>query len=232
MHRRPDRSGLQSAKGRSIAAAIGVSALFHCGGATAAEFCVSCEEPSAHYKCVLPGPAADPSDTRLKLWCMTELAKAGHHASCAIDRQQQAACDGTLKTIALPPGYELGPAPTAPETTAGGQNPLPPQAAPDQHPSKAAAKPAAGAVSGEIIIPKSQTPVPPSGSAAQDAAAAPKTVPPDSGETATENKADAATDAAKGAAEAAGTALNKAGKAVGNAAQKTWTCLSSLFSNC
>lgn len=218
MHRRLLIGGLHKARARSIAAAFGACALLSSGDAPAAEFCVSCETPSAHYSCVLPGPAADDSDTRLKLWCMTELAKAGGHASCSVDRQQKTPCNGTVKTIALPPGYELGPAPAAPETTAGGQQPPQPATAP-------VAKPSGGPISGEIVIPKS--PAPPSASPAQDAAT--KT-PPGDGEG--KSAAETATDAATGAAEAAGSALDKAGKAVGTAAQKTWTCITSLFGDC
>lgn len=224
MHQQPPVITARPPLQPAIAAALGALTVLASDAVVAAEFCVSCETPAAHYKCVLPGPAADPADTRLKLWCMTELAKAGNHASCSIDRQQQASCDGTIKSIALPPGYTLGPAPTTPET-AGGNQPSGPQAnAPQQQPTAATAptppagKPAAGVVSGEIIIPKSQ----------RDSASAAKKPAPEN----SEDAADTASDAAKGAAESAGTALNKAGKAVGNAAQKTWTCITSFFGDC
>lgn len=222
MHQPPPAIAARPPLQSAVAATLGALALLASKAVVAAEFCVSCETPDAHYKCVLPGPAADPSDTRLKLWCMTELAKAGNHASCSIDRQQQASCDGAIKSIALPPGYTLGPAPTTPETTGASQPPAPHATPPQQQPSAApaaqASKPAAGGVSGEIIIPKSQ----------QDSAVAAKKPPPESSESA----ADTAAGAAKGAAESAGTALNKAGKAVGNAAQKTWTCITSFFGDC
>ena len=222
MHQPPPAIAARQPLRSALAAALGALALLASDAVSAAEFCVSCETPNAHYKCVLPGPAADPADTRLKLWCMTELAKAGSHASCSIDRQQQASCDGAIKSIALPPGYMLGPAPTAPETAGGNEPPapnsIPPQQQPSAAPAAQASKPAAGGVSGEIIIPKSQ----------QDSAVAAKKPPPES----SEGAADTATDAAKGAADAAATALNKAGKAVGNAAQKTWTCITSFFGDC
>lgn len=221
MHQPPPAIAARPPLRSALAAALGSLALLASDVVAAAEFCVSCETPDAHYKCVLPGPAADPSDTRLKLWCMTELAKAGNHASCSIDRQQQASCDGMMKSIALPPGNTLGPAPTTPETAGARQPPAlhanPPQQQPSAAPAGQASKPAASGVSGEIIIPKSQ----------QDSAVA-ANKPPESSESA----ADTATDAAKGAAESAGTALNKAGKAVGNAAQKTWTCITSFFGDC
>lgn len=180
---------------------------------SAGEFCVTCEAPSAHYNCVLPGPAADPSDTRLKLWCITELAKAGGHASCSVDRQQQAKCDGTVKTIALPDGYELGPAPT-PADVARDQ---------DTPPAAAATPPAeVGHSAAQTVIPKTQNP--PAPQRQPDDPSITKKTPAESVNTATESAAEAA--------QAAGSTLNKAGKAVGDAAQKTWTCITSLFGDC
>lgn len=178
------------------------------GPASAAEFCVTCETPSAHYNCVLPGPAADPSDTRLKLWCITELAKAGGHASCSVDRQQQAKCEGAVKAIALPNGYELGPAPA--------------EAAREQTPPAATAAPPAevGHSTAQTVIPKTQTQPSPQKQPENDPAIT-KKASPESDNTASET-----------AAQAAGSTLNKAGKAVGDAAQKTWTCITSLFGDC
>lgn len=182
--------------------------------ALAAEFCVTCDAPSAHYNCVLPGPAADPSDTRLKLWCITELAKAGNHASCAVDRQQQTPCNGAVKNIALPEGFELGPAPSPAATTTPATPPLAPA-------------PNAGATNGppaQTVIPKPQVPAPPAGGGpAQD---------PNAHKQATRGKDAAAPDTAGEAAETATSTLDKAGKAVGDAAQKTWTCITSLFGDC
>ena len=239
MHRRPHLSAWQTARAIIAGAALVAVPLLTSRSVLAAEFCVSCETPSAHYTCVLPGPAADPSDSRLKLWCMTELAKAGNHASCTIDRQQQRPCDGTIKTIERPPGYELGPAPTAPEASTGDQQlnapqamPAQPQQQPPLAPAASATKPPPKGVSGEIVIPKSPTPTAPS--------AAPSPAPgreaaETTGKPTPDNKgsaADTAKDAVVDAAEAAGSAVDKAGKAVGNAAQKTWTCITSLFGDC
>lgn len=193
------------------AAAVFAWAATASGTATAAEFCVTCETPSAHYNCVLPGPPADPSDTRLKLWCITELAKAGGHASCSVDRQQQAKCDGAVKTIALPDGYELGPTPA--------------DAARDQTTPAGASNPPAeaGRSAAQTVIPKTQTqPSPPK--QPENNPATTRDAPTESEKTASETAAEAA--------QAAGSTLNKAGKAVGDAAQKTWTCITSLFGDC
>ena len=83
----------------------------------AAEFCVTCEAPNASYTCSFIGPTAAQDDARLKLYCITELAKTGQHASCAVDRSKRAPCEGAVKTLAMPDGLQIPP-PKAPETGA------------------------------------------------------------------------------------------------------------------
>lgn len=233
MHRRRPLRALLVATSQACASAVGVLpfgawwlgiwlALFP-AAASATEFCVTCDGPAAHYNCVLPGGTAAPSDSRLKLWCMTELAKAGKHASCSVDRQQKTPCNGEVKSVALPQGFDLGPTPSSTDATAasptttgpvGPAQPQPP-AAPAQN-----SQGAAGTIPAQTIISKTQSPAPPSGGPAQAATgAASKAQPTDDG-------------AAPETTDANGSTLKKAGKAVGDAAQKTWTCLTSLFGDC
>lgn len=181
---------------------------------SAAEFCVTCDEPAAHYKCVLPGPAATPADTRLRLLCITELAKAGKHASCSVDRQQKMPCDGAVKEIALPGGIEFEQTPMPPAATAG----PPPATAPA--PPVASAPPADATPPAQTDIPKTQQP--------------PATVKEavESGVKSTEKAIEDSGHAAAEAAKATGSTFEKAGQAVGNAAKKTWTCISSFFGDC
>lgn len=176
----------------------------------AAEFCVTCEGPAAHYKCVLPGPAADPGDARLKIWCMTELAKSGSHASCTVDRQAQTACQGDVKQLALPGGYTID---TPPASNAA--------AAPTLPPDRPVA-PAAGDAQqpAQTVVPKTQNP--------------PATVKEavEKGVQSTEKAIVDTESAAADAAKATGSTVEKAGQAVSSAAKKTWHCITSLFGDC
>lgn len=183
------------------------------GRAQAGEFCVSCAGPDAHYACTFDGAAADPGDAGLKLYCITELAKSGKHASCSVDRTQPKPCLGEVKRLAMPDGYQPAPAPVA---------------APATEPSKPAAHPPAAPAPGKSAAdnPAPQTDAPP------------KTVKEmvekgttDAGKT-LEKGLETSGETAVDAAKTTGSAMQKAGKAVGDAAKKTWTCLSSLFGNC
>jgi len=66
--------------------------------AAAQEFCVSCTEPNAVYRCSIqdgrPGGAQP-----LQLRCVTALAKEGGHAACSIKHGTVFDCDGPLKRI-------------------------------------------------------------------------------------------------------------------------------------
>lgn len=188
---------------------------------SAAEFCVTCDEPAAHYKCVLPGPAATPADTRLRLLCITELAKAGKHASCSVDRQQKMPCDGAVKEIALPGGIEFEQAPMPPAATPG-----PPAATAGPPPATAPAPPVASAPPADAT-PPAQTDIP---KTQQPPATVKEAV--ESGVKSTEKAIEDSGHAASEAAKATGSTFEKAGQAVGNAAKKTWTCISSFFGDC
>jgi len=199
---------VNTARQRRVAFAA-VSGAFFATTASAAEFCVTCDTPAAHYKCVLPGPAGNPGDARLKIWCMTELAKAGNHASCTVDRQAQSGCDGEVKQLALPGGYEVDLAPPAAAEHIPAEQQPPPAAAAGQPVPPA-----------QTDVPKTQNP--------------PATVKEavEKGVESTEKAIGDTEHAAAEAAKATGSTVEKAGQAVGNAAKKTWKCITSLFGDC
>jgi hypothetical protein len=64
----------------------------------AQEFCVTCTDPDAVYRCAIqdgkPGGAQP-----LQLRCVTALAKEGGHATCSIKHGTVFECDGPLKRI-------------------------------------------------------------------------------------------------------------------------------------
>lgn len=76
-------------------------ALFTLGaGAAAQEFCVSCSGPEANYRCLIGGEAtASARSSRGQFLCITELAKAGGHASCSATRGQATPCPGETRTV-------------------------------------------------------------------------------------------------------------------------------------
>lgn len=212
--------------GRSGSAAAALLALAAMP-ANSAEFCVTCEGPQAQYACTIDGASASSNDPRLKFLCMTELAKAGGHASCAIDRAQQEKCTGVPKVLKAPDGLDAAapPAPASPATTL----PDPKAAAGDS----SVARPATPLPGSTGTTPSAQ----PSGP--QETAVAKTTGPPatvkemvDKGAASAGQQIGKTGEATSAAAKSAGTALDNAGKAVGNAAKKTWTCVTSLFSDC
>jgi len=73
------------------------------GTASAAEMCVVCSEPAATYRCTVEhGEKAQQfrgGDRVLQYLCITELAKAGHHARCAVSRDPPSSCLGEGRTV-------------------------------------------------------------------------------------------------------------------------------------
>ncbi len=183
--------------------------------------CVKCTGPDASYACVVNTTATGTIDTVMKLYCITALAKAGPHASCAIDRSTTAPCQGVRKELPMPAAID--------------------QAADEpQHPEAATPALDAPAV-GSPGTPTSLPSAPPSsaGGGAQPSPEAAKDAPPKTVQEIVEKSTKSASDgisetqkSAGEAAKSASTALEKAGTAVGDAAKNSWKCLSSFFSNC
>lgn len=182
-----------------------------------AEFCVSCSGPEAHYACSFVGTTTDASDPRLKLLCITELAKAGGHATCSVDRSAVKPCAGLPKTLAMPEGFDL--APSAAQLPA---------------PAPEATTPAVATQSPADVLPaaKAETTVPKTAQPAEEAP--PKTVKEmvEKSTEATGTALEKGGDAAGEAVKSTGSALQKAGQAAGDAAKKTWNCITSLFGDC
>jgi hypothetical protein len=185
-----------------IALAAFLTAIAHV--AAAAEYCVTCAGPEAHYACSFEGASAGPGDTGLKLYCITELAKSGKHQSCSVDRTEAKPCAGEVKLLAMPDGMLPPPAQAA--TKSDVPKPAPDAAA--QVPAESAAKPQPDAP------PKTVQEMVEKGTG-------------DAGKT-LQKSGDAVVETAK----STGGVLDKAGKAVGDTAKKTWTCITSFFGDC
>lgn len=171
-----------------------------------AELCVKCTGPDASYDCVVNQSGA--ADTVSKLYCITALAKAGPHASCAIDRNMTAPCQGERREFTIP---------AALDGALGGQQ--------QQEATQTSSPPPEGALPQEQEQPPLQGPV---------SNAPPKTVQEMMEKSAKSagNSLAQTQESAGNAAKSASTALEKAGTAVGSAAKTSWKCLSSFFSNC
>lgn len=186
------------------------------------EICVKCTEPEASYACVV---RASEVDTASKLYCITALAKAGPHASCAIDRNMTAPCPGPRKELPVPAGLDS--VPGEPQHESGGADTtLQPGAIRPEVSDGPPAVPSVGAATStatDAAEPRNP-----------DANAPPKTVQ-EIVEKGAKSAGDGITETQKTAEEAAKsatTALEKAGAAVTGAAKNSWKCLSSFFSNC
>ena len=203
--------------------AVGIKSALYAGAATllsasvvaSAEICVSCTGPDAKYTCVVNMSTAGTIDTVVKLYCITALAKAGPHSSCAIDRNTKAPCQGARKELPLPGALEQ-----ALDSSQQLQTALPPvtsspPGAPGAVPAPSGAAPRAAADDGSHP--------------GQEAA---KEGPPRTVQEMMENGAKGDGFSPGKAAKSTTTALEKAGSAVGDAAKTSWKCLSSFFSNC
>lgn len=207
------------------------AALAHSAAAT--EYCVVCAGPEATYRCQVDGAPASGSETdpRMQLLCISQLAKAGQHDNCSINRKTTdpnagETCAGELRIIAAPSSPLPGAAPAATAVeTPGTPQPHPPLGAEAVHlPDTTHADPAHGASPDEGHPEK-----------------VPQTVEELAGQTVKSSKENlqkagdaigGTGNAIAGGAKQAGEKIGDAGSAVGSAAKKTWNCLTSLFSDC
>lgn len=174
--------------------------------ALAQEYCVTCTGPDATYRCLIGGEASPSArSSRGQFLCITELAKAGGHASCSAARGQATPCPGETRTVmfsladpgAAPPDGTPPPAGTPLFVPVPSSNHLPPVALP----------------------PPAQQQAPP----------APPQDPGDTGATPPEQTKP---NAVEEFADKTGKAVSDTGKAVGKAVKKSWDCVTSLFGNC
>jgi hypothetical protein len=173
--------------------------------AVAQPLCIRCTGPDATYVCRVENWQAPAADPRLRLYCITEIARAAGHQSCAAVRTETGPCEGQELVLAGPGGVEPAAA-EVPRLDAPDQQSTEPLAADD--------------------IPPVASPAPPGETAA--APAAPADGPGSADDTINGGPSSAIGNAAKSAGEA----LSSAGKAAGEAAKKSWDCLTSLFSDC
>lgn len=173
--------------------------------AEAQEYCVTCLGPDATYRCLIGGEASPAArSSRGQFLCITELAKAGGHASCSAARGQAQPCPGETRTVM----FSLGdPAASPLEANA-------------PHPNGAGAPPAVsmtpppGELAPVALPPADQPPIAP---------------PQETGTTAPEQPKP---NMVEDLANKTGKAVNDTGKAVGSAVKKSWDCMTSLFGDC
>ena len=72
---------------------LAVLTCLHGWPAEAQEYCVSCSEPNALYRCVIEG-AQPRGGQSLQMLCVTAMAKDGGHATCSVKRGTVFECDG------------------------------------------------------------------------------------------------------------------------------------------
>lgn len=174
------------------------------GGPAAAEsYCVACYGPDAVYRCVIAGAAAEaPADPRHQVQCIKQLARAGGHARCSVERFSVEGCTGPERVID-PASSTIPLAPRAAETEPA---PAAGPPLPGDTPAVAAPDPAAPPRTVEELA---------------------KTTVEN-----TKKSIEDVTGTVKQSTEKAGDQIQGFGSAVGNAAKKSWDCMMSLFSDC
>lgn len=176
------------------------------------EYCVTCEGPPAMYRCVVDDTADGPGkDPTASLHCITEMARHGKHATCAVSRGAPFPCPGLTTVVQQPKNSPPLGAVTHPAES---------QTIDSQTPGET---PAPDAIA--------DTEPPPH---AKEPAKVPRTVEELAGQTVKSSKEglQKAGEAIGGTAKKAGEQIGNAGSAIGNAASKTWSCITSLFSSC
>ena len=176
--------------------------------ALAAEYCVTCANPAAMYRCVIANtPEGLGSNPREQLACITELAKSGNHETCTASKSAPVPCPGITQTVTAPAEVTpklSGEVPADASTATGEIDP----SAVDT-----------GDAATEIEPAKPQVP---------------RTVEELAGQTvkSTKEGLKKAGEAVGDTASKAGEKIGTDGEAVGGAAKKTWNCITSFFSDC
>jgi hypothetical protein len=173
--------------------------------AIAESYCVACYGPEAVYRCVVSGaPAGGAPDPRNQVQCIKQIAKADGHARCSVERFSTAGCTGPERLISpAAAAVTITPVPGETAGAAAGPEPSPTHNAP-------AVEPAA----------KEDQP--------------PKTVE-EMAKTTVENTKRGLGDvgsSVKSTTKKAGEQIEGVGSAIGDAAQQSWNCVKSLFSDC
>ncbi len=194
---------------RLIPLAAALLTLASSEAAMSQEYCVTCSGPDATYRCVIGGEASPASrSSRGQFLCITELAKAGGHASCSAARGQATPCPGETRTVM----FTLGDPGASPLET-GTPQPMP--AAPPLSPAMA---PGTTQPLAPVAVPPEPQPAqgPPQQTAGGPDGAQPQPKP----------------NAVENLANQTGKAVSDTGKAVGHAVKKSWDCVASFFGDC
>jgi hypothetical protein len=112
----------------SVGLCAGLSA---CGAAGAQEYCISCTQPNAVYRCVIED--ARPGGQSLTRLCLTALSREGGHASCSVKGGTVFDCNGAVKRVpwaAQEPGRVAEPAPSEPQPSQAPGSKAPPKGEP------------------------------------------------------------------------------------------------------
>lgn len=96
--------------GQCMGALLGVLLISGIGQAAAQEYCVTCSEPGAVYRCIIDG-ARPGGNQPLQLLCASTMAKQGRHGACKVTGGTVFDCVGEIKHLswaalntATPPG--------------------------------------------------------------------------------------------------------------------------------
>jgi hypothetical protein len=87
----PTGKPLFAAGARLCAAIVGL------GAASAQEYCVSCTQPNAIYRCVIED--ARPGGQSLTRLCLTALTREGGHGACSVKGGTVFDCNGPIKRV-------------------------------------------------------------------------------------------------------------------------------------
>ena len=202
---------------RLIPLAAALLTLASTEAAVAQEYCVTCTGPDATYRCLIGNEATGAArSSRGQFLCITELAKAGGHASCSAARGQATPCPGETRTVM----FTLGDPEASPLET-GTPQPMP------ASPPPSAAAPPAPAMAPGTSQPLAPVAVPPEPQPAQGPPQ--QTVDaPDGSEPQPQHNPNAV----EKLADQTGKAVSDTGKAVGHAVKKSWDCVTSFFGDC
>lgn len=172
--------------------------------ALSAEFCVMCSAPDAIYRCAASREGVLVAPPGAQLTCIRELARQGGHKSCAITRQPATACDGRLLIVSVDENTQIPADHPINATEPDTANPIPP----DETAASEQEKPA---TSGE-----------------------PRTVQELAEQTVESSKKgiESAGEVVVDTAKQTGGQIKNAGDYVATGAKNTWTCITSLFSDC
>jgi len=88
--------------------ALGTAVCVSTARLAAQEYCVSCTEPPALYRCIIEGARPGGSQP-LQMLCITAMAKEGQHATCGVKGGTVFDCNGPVKRIPWAAYNEPGP---------------------------------------------------------------------------------------------------------------------------